>query len=82
MTDKLAGSAKAKEKFDMKYHVIIHHWGGGASIMSHRNKTEFCERIAKKHKLDLIKRNLKTNEFKALHLCSAGDLWNFGRLTK
>ena len=42
----------------------------------------FEPKFAKKHKLDLIKRNLKTNEFKALHLCSAGDLWNFGRLTK
>ena len=30
----------------------------------------------------LATRNLKTNEFKALHLCNSGDVWGFGRLTK
>jgi hypothetical protein len=65
-----------------KYQVVIHHWGGGVSILSNRNKTEFCERTAKKHKLYLAKKNLSTNEFKALQLCNAGDIWNFQRLTK
>lgn len=66
----------------MKYQIIIHHWGGGASIMSNRGRTEFCERTAKKHKLDLVQRNLQTSEYKAFQLCNAGDVWNLGRLTK
>lgn len=66
----------------MKYQVVIHHWGGGVSILTHRNKSDWCEKTAKKHKLDLATRNLKTHEFKALHLCNAGDVWNFQRLTK
>lgn len=66
----------------MKYQIVIHQWGGGVSIMMHRDKTEFCARTAKKHKADLAARNLKTNEFKALHLCNSGDVWGFGRLSK
>ena len=74
-----SGLLKMKTK---KYQVVIHHWGGGVSILAHRNKTEFCVRTAKKHKLDLATRNLATNEFKALHLVGAGDIWGFRGLTK
>lgn len=66
----------------MKYQVIVHHWGGGVSILTHRNRAEWSERTCSKHIADLVARNIKTNEFKALHLCKAGDIWGFRRLTK
>lgn len=65
----------------MKYQVLIHHWGGGTSILTHLNRTEWSQRTAKKHKSDLIKRNLKSSEFKAIHLVSSGDVWGFQKLS-
>lgn len=52
-----------------KYQVVLWHNDSTTSLLTHRNRTAWCVEVAKKHKIDVIRRKL-AGEFPTVQTCT------------